>query len=147
MRRDEAFLAHHVLLAAGGGILLVYSVLACGIVLLCANNPFATWASGIEILACVMLFVQSMRPQRIWQMRIGGVNLVLMGLYWSIGAALTRAALLYGYRSWIEGAGGILVLLGIAVLWSGDGSWFAPLEEVEHMLPLPRPLRKFGGKI
>jgi hypothetical protein len=178
MIRDEAFLAHHVPLAALIGILLVYSVLACGvglylvwhpearqrtprwlywmnafmlgvsgIVLLFMHKSVTTWAGGLEILAGVVLLVQSLRPQRIWQMRSGGFGLVLMGLYWIIGAALMPAALRDGYRSWIEGAGGILVLLGIAMLWLGDGGWFAPLAEVELTPPSPRPLRKFGGKI
>jgi hypothetical protein len=178
MRRDEAFLAHHVPLAALIGILLVYSVLACGvglylvwhpearqrpprgifwmlaimliasgIVLLYQNKNLVALAGGSQILAALMLLIQSLRLEQIWRWRIGGLALVLIGLYWGIAAALMRAGALYGYRSWFEGAGGILVLLGIAMLWLGDGGWFAPLAEVELTPPSPRPLRKFGGKI
>ncbi len=178
MRRAEAFLAHHVLLAASLGGLVAYCLLACavglylawhpearqrmprwfawmtaimlsvsGIILLREDKSLAALAGGNQILAALLLLAQSARRERIWQWRMGGLGLVLIGLYWGIAALWLRADVFYGYRSWFEGAGVILVLLGIAMRWSRVGGCFAPLEEVEHIPPPPRRLRKFGGEI
>lgn len=116
--------------------------------LLGENTSLGTFVAGSQILAGMMLVLQYTRLQRIGQMRIAGLGLVFLGLYWGIAAAWTRTALLfYGYRSWVEVACGILVLFGTALLWSDDDSWFAPpVEEGERPFS-PGRLRKFGGEI
>ncbi|MGC8536183.1 MAG: hypothetical protein ACP5QR_11750 [Rhizomicrobium sp.] len=122
-------------------------LIASGIVLLGENTSLGTLAAGSQILAGLMLVLQYMRLQRIWRMRTAGLGLVFLGLYWGIAAAWSPAAFLFGYGSWVEVAGGILVLFGAALLWSGDDSWFVPpVEEGERPLS-PGRLRKFGGEI
>lgn len=122
-------------------------LLALGMGFAVKGSRVATAIGGGQILAGLLMLTQYARRPSVWQMRLGGLGLVVMGGYWVIVVALTTAPMFSVFRSWFEGLGGILVLLGITMLWSGAGGWFAPLEEVGEKPSPPRRLRKFRGEI